>query len=53
MERKIYFLKDSGLIQFTTNYDNGKKNGETFEYNKEQKIITILHYDKGVLSRRN
>ena len=46
------FFKNSGLIQFTTTYDNGKKNGETFEYNKEQKIITILNYDRGVLSKK-
>ena len=35
------FFKNSGLIQFTTTYDNGKKM-VNFEYNKEQKIITIL-----------
>ena len=46
------FFKNSGLIQFITTYDNGKKNGETFEYNKEQKIITILNYDRGVLSKK-
>ena len=48
---KIFF-DHSELIKFTTIYDNGKKNGETLEYNKNQKIITILNYNKGLLSKK-
>ena len=48
---KIFF-DNSELIKFTTIYNNGKKHGKTLEYNKNKKIITILNYNKGVLSKK-
>jgi len=51
-EGKAYNYFDNNKVKMEINYLNGKKNGRTFEYNKEGKIITIFEYNKDRLINR-